>query len=324
MKKRILVTGGSGFVGTNIIDFYKESWDVLNLDIIEPRNPDHKDYWKKIDILDSESLNKEFDNFKPDFVLHMAARTDLDGENLLEYDANIKGVENIINATNRTSSIKKIIFASSRLVCEIGYEPMDEFDYKPSTVYGESKIIGEKIVRDAKIENADWIIVRPTSLWGPWFGVPYKNFFDVIEKKLYYHPKGEKIYKKFGFVLNSVYILNVLLEDDTLNKKTVYLSDFKELEVKNWADMISICFHNKKVKQIPYFVLKTFSVFGDLSKYIGFKSPPLTTFRLNNLTTQMHYNTLEVENIVKELPFSLEKGTNITYEWLMKKQNIKI
>ena len=319
MKKKIIVTGGSGFIGTNIIEFYKDKHEVLNLDIESPRNTKHKKYWREINILDATSLNNVFSQFQPDFVIHMAARTDLDGKSLEEYRANIKGVENVILATNNTPSIKKIIFASSRLVCEIGYQPKDEFDYKPSTIYGESKIIGEKIVRASKIENATWIIVRPTSLWGPWFGAPYKNFFDIIERKLYFHPKGCEIHKKFGFVLNCVYILNALLKDDTLNKKTVYLSDFKELEVKIWADMISNCFHNTKVKQIPYFVLKTFSVLGDMSKYLGVKNPPLTTFRLNNLITQMSYNTLDVQNIVKELPFTLEQGTNITYEWLIKK-----
>jgi nucleoside-diphosphate-sugar epimerase len=319
MKKKIIVTGGSGFIGTNIIEFYKDKHEVLNLDIESPRNIKHKKYWREINILDAKSLNNVFLQFQPDYVIHMAARTDLDGKSLEEYRANVKGVENVIIATNKTPSIKKIIFASSRLVCEIGYEPKDEFDYKPSTIYGESKIIGEKIVRDSKIENANWIIVRPTSLWGPWFGAPYKNFFDIIERKLYFHPKGDKIHKKFGFVLNCVSILDALLKDDTLNKKTVYLSDFDELEVKIWADMISNCFHNTKVKQIPYFVLKIFSVLGDISKYLGVKNPPLTTFRLNNLITQMSYNTLDVQNIVKELPFTLEQGTNITYEWLTKK-----
>lgn len=316
MKKKILVTGGSGFIGTNLVEFYKEKHEVLNIDIETPKNINHNIYWKKIDILNYEDLKEVFLNFKPDFVLHMAARTDLDGKTLEDYSANIKGVENIIEATKNTPSIKKIIFASSRLVCEIGYEPKDEFDYKPSTIYGESKIIGEEIVRSANLINTDWLIVRPTSLWGPWFGIPYKNFFDTIERKLYYHPKGMKIYKKFGFVLNCVHILDVLLHNNSLDRKTIYLSDFKELEVKNWADMISNHFHNKNVNQTPFFILKALSIFGDLLKKMGVKYPPLTTFRLNNLTTQMRYNTLEVEKVVKALPFNLEQATNITYKWL--------
>ena len=316
MQERILVTGGSGFIGTNIIDFYKDSSVVLNLDIKEPRNSAHIDYWGKQDILERDTLIKAFKRFKPDFVLHMAARTDLDGKELLDYDSNINGVKNIIEAVNSTPSIKKIIFASSRLVCKIGYEPKNEFDYKPTTVYGESKIIGEKIVRETKFLNADWLIVRPTSLWGPWFGIPYRTFFDTIEKKLYFHPKDKKVYKKFGFVLNSVHILNVLLRENSLNTKTVYLSDFKDLEVKAWADLISNHFHNQNVKQIPFFILKTLSIFGDGLKLVGLKNPPLTTFRLNNLITQMPFDTNEVENIVKQLPFNLKEATEITYKWL--------
>jgi GlcNAc-P-P-Und epimerase len=318
MRNRIIVTGGSGFIGTNIIEFYKNKCEVLNIDIVPPRNKNHNIYWKEIDILNKEQLIEIFLSFKPDYVLHMAAKTDLDGITLTDYDANIKGVENVIEAINNTLSIKKIIFASSRLVCEIGYEPKDETDYKPSTIYGESKIIGEKLIRKANIKNADWIIVRPTSLWGPWFGIPYKNFFDSIEKQFYFHPKGKKIYKKFGFVLNSVHILDVLLIDQNLNSKTIYLSDFKELEVKTWADIISKHFHGKKVKQIPYFILKLVSLCGDLLKKFGYKNPPLTSFRFNNLTTQMYFDTIEVENIVKKLPYNLEQGTKITCEWLKK------
>lgn len=324
MKSRILVTGGSGFIGTNIIEFYKETCKVLNIDIVAPRNKNHIPYWKNVDILDIISLQNAFSNFKPEFVLHMAARTDLNGGSLNEYNANIKGVENIIEAVNNTSSIKKIIFASSRLVCEIGYEPKDEFDYKPSSIYGESKILGEKIVRESKMPNVDWLIVRPTSLWGPWFDIPYKNFFDAIEKKYYYHPKSIKIYKKFGFVLNSVYILNKLLQDNSLNTKTVYLSDYNQLEVKNWANLISNHFHNQDVKEISFAILKIASLIGDLSKKIGVKNPPLTSFRLNNLITQMNYQTQEVEKVVGDLPFNLKQATGITYKWLKEKKNIKI
>ncbi|MDC3195828.1 NAD(P)-dependent oxidoreductase [Flavobacteriaceae bacterium] len=324
MKSRILVTGGSGFIGTNIIEFYKETCKVLNIDIVAPRNKNHIPYWKNVDILDIISLQNAFSNFKPEFVLHMAARTDLNGGSLNEYNANIKGVENIIEAVNNTSSIKKIIFASSRLVCEIGYEPKDEFDYKPSSIYGESKILGEKIVRESKMPNVDWLIVRPTSLWGPWFDIPYKNFFDAIEKKYYYHPKSIKIYKKFGFVLNSVYILNKLLQDNSLNTKTVYLSDYNQLEVKNWANLISNHFHNQDVKEISFAILKIASFIGDLSKTIGVKNPPLTSFRLNNLITQMNYQTQEVEKVVGDLPFNLKQATGITYKWLKEKKNIKI
>lgn len=319
MKKKILVTGGSGFIGTNIIEFYKDSCEILNIDICKPRNIKHKIYWEEIDILDLEKLTQAIKRFSPDVIFHMAARTDLDGTTLQDYDANTTGVKNIITAINNISTIKKIIFASSRLVCEIGYEPKDEFDYKPSTIYGESKIIGEKIIRKSPSLKTSWTIVRPTSLWGPWFDIPYKSFFSTVRKNLYFHPRRKKIYKKFGFVLNSVYILDKLLKDESLLSKTVYLSDFEELEVGNWANLISQNFHQKKIRKMPYFVLKIIALTGDISKIVGYKNPPLTTFRLNNLVTPMYFNTLEVENVVGKLPYELNEATNITCKWL--KQN---
>lgn len=317
---KILITGGSGFVGTNIIEYYKDDFEVLNLDIQTPRNKNHIQYWKHVDVLDEKKTLELFKAFQPDFVFHMGARTDLDGKTLKDYAANIQGVDNIIKAINQTNSIKKVIFASSRLVCEIGYVPKDEFDYKPSTIYGESKIIGEKIVRESKILNKDWIIVRPTSLWGPWFDVPYKSFFDSINKKLYVHPKGLEIHKKFGFVLNCVYVMDKLIYDSKLNGQTVYLSDFKTLEVKQWADIISGKFHGKKVRSVPIVILKLLAKAGDILKYLGYSSPPITSFRLNNIITTMDYDTSKVEEVVGDLPYSLEEATTITYNWYEKQK----
>ena len=323
-KKKILITGGSGFIGTNLVEFYKNTCKVLNLDIKKPRNPKHDEYWEKIDILNLESLNNAISNFQPDYIFHMAARTDLEGVNLEDYKANINGVENIIISLKSVVNLKKVIFASSRLVCEIGYEPKDEFDYKPSTMYGESKIIGEKIVRESKLLTDNWIIVRPTSLWGPWFDIPYKNFFDTIEKGFYFHPKGVKIHKKFGFVLNCVHILDKLIYSNKLNRKTVYLSDFYELEVKSWANLISQHYHKKDVKEIPIFILRFIAIAGDLVKKLGVKNPPLTNFRLNNLTTNMFFNTKDVERVVGKLPYNLKESTQITYKWLIENRNTKI
>jgi nucleoside-diphosphate-sugar epimerase len=315
MKKKILITGGSGFIGTNIIEYYKNSAEVINIDNQEPRNKDHLKFWKNESILNKNKLTEIFTNFNPNYVFHMAARTDLEGKNLEDYSANTTGVENIIHAINETDSIQKVIFASSRLVCEIGYKPKDEFDYKPSTIYGESKIIGEQIVRESKSLNKNWIIVRPTSLWGPWFDIPYKTFFDTIKRNVYIHPKGKKIHKKFGYVENCVYIMNAILTSNKLDSKTIYLSDFNTLEIYEWANIISNKFHGHNVKSVPIIILKILAKFGDTLKSIGYKSPPITSFRLNNIITNMDYDTSNVEAIVGELPYSLEEATNITYKW---------
>ena len=114
--------------------------------------------------------------FQPEYIIHLAARTDLNGKSVSDYSANIEGVENMVKISNSLASLKRVIYASSRLVCKIGYQPKSYNDFCPTTFYGESKMIGEMIVRNYTKSFYSWSIVRPTSIWGPWFDVPYRNF----------------------------------------------------------------------------------------------------------------------------------------------------
>lgn len=77
-------------------------------------------------------------------MIHLAARTDLRGVTLQDYDANMSGVSNVLAAINEAGSVQRAIFASSMYVCEPGYMPKDFEDYAPHTLYGESKVETEK------------------------------------------------------------------------------------------------------------------------------------------------------------------------------------
>ena len=141
LSRRVMITGGSGFIGTNLVSLYlAKGWRVLNVDIAAPRNSEHVAYWQNVSILDSSALDIAVQGFRPELVLHMAARTDLQGSSVRDYDANIAGVENVIAAVNNVQCVKRIVYASSRLVFRIGAEPQHDFDYSPNTCYGESKI----------------------------------------------------------------------------------------------------------------------------------------------------------------------------------------
>lgn len=172
---KIIVTGGSGFIGTNMVEYLlKLGYKVINFDLLPPRNPSHESSWLRIDICDRDELMSASLTFKPDYIIHLAARTDLNERaNLEGYNANMKGVENIMEVAAQIANVKRIVVASSMLVCKLGYIPKDDLDFAPSTLYGESKVITEKTTRKFLI---DWVIIRPTSIWGPWFGEPYRNF----------------------------------------------------------------------------------------------------------------------------------------------------
>lgn len=318
---RILITGGSGFIGTNLVEFcLKRGDEVLNVDIKEPRNPALVGTTKKVDILNSQQLKEALRGFHPEYIFHLAARTDLDGKSVDDYKANTIGVKNLIEATSGVASIKRVLFASSMYVCRLGYIPLHDSDYCPHTYYGESKVLGERIVREHAGDSPVWVIVRPTSIWGPWFDVPYKNFFAAVKKGFYFHPRGHEVKRSYGFVLNVVSQLAGLISPQVdackVHAKTFYLADYQPVDVRQWADTIAVAFGKSKIPEAPLFLMRLVAAGGDMCKRLGVRNPPLTSVRLNNLLTSAVFDMNPMRSLCGEPPYTLEAAVRITVEWM--------
>lgn len=318
-KTRVLVTGGSGFIGTNVVEHYRAlGHEVLNLDVEAPRNSAHTPTWRKVDILDADALRHEISGFDPSLVFHLAARTDLFGSSISDYPANTTGVRNMVDSVRTLRGLKLAVFASSMLVCRIGYRPKDELDYQPSTPYGESKIAGEKIVREIDPATMPWVIVRPTSIWGPWFGSPYRDFFETVRRGLYVHPAGRRIRRNYGFVLNAVAQLARLaeLQGGPLLGKTIYLADYEPIELKDWADRLQKALGGRRINEVPMWVFRGAALGGDVLKKFGWNQPPMSSYRLNNMLTEMVHDTAPLQSVQPQLPYSLDEAIHITCEWI--------
>ena len=318
--RRVLVTGGSGFIGTNTVEsFEKDGWVVLNVDIAPPKLPAHLPMWRQLDILDRPALRRAFESFRPEVVIHLAAKTVLEQRTTLDhYAANIQGVQNVIDAVHSAGTVERTFFASSRLVCRLGYEPKDDTDYQPSTLYGLSKVRGEQLVRAAPPGLGTWTILRPTGIWGPWFGVPYRDFFNTIRRGRYVHPAGRDARKSYGYVENSVYQMRRLTARPAsdVHGRTFIIADYPPTSVKSWAALIQDTLGARPIRTLPVPLLMGAAIAGEAFERLGMGRAPLTRFRLNNLTSDMVYDTSPLEALVGPLPYTVTQGVERTAAWL--------
>lgn len=319
IMRKILVTGGSGFIGTNLIErLLKDAQnEILSIDMVEPKIDNHRKIWKKVDIRDNERLLKAVVDFKPEYVIHLAARTDLNGKELQDYDAAIGGVRNMLEALDKAGSVKQAVFASSMYVCEPGYMPKNFEDYKPHTLYGESKVETEKIIK-ATDPPYTWSIIRPTSIWGPWFGEPYDKFFHIVLDHLYFHMGKRACKKTYGYVDNAIYqILSIFkAAPEDVSRKVYYIGDYDPYPITDWANEIAAIEHIY-IPHVPYWCFKIVGWFGDFLKKFGIAFP-MTSFRLHNMTTDNVHNLEPIKTIAPTLPVSRIEGTKITLQWIHK------
>ena len=314
---KVLITGGSGFIGTNLLLFLIEKYEILNIDIRESNLTELQKYTSIVDITNYENFRNVVIGFSPDYIIHLAARTDLNGKFIYDYSANTVGVSNLMKIIHELPKLKKLIVTSSMLVCHTGYYPKNQFDYAPNTLYGESKVETEKIVWDNK-PQCDWAIIRPTSIWGPWFGVPYRNFFDMVISRKYFHIGRKSCTKTYGYVGNAVYQIEQILFHETLNEdqKVFYIGDNPPTNIEIWANEIAAEL-NFDIKRVPFWMLKIAAYFGDLLKLFNITFP-MTSFRLKNMTTDNTIDLSETYKIAPNPPCYRIDGIKATLQWLKK------
>ena len=306
---KFCITGGSGFIGTTAMSQVISKYKVINFDIRPPKILEYQQHWRYVDIRGAQSFTEALIEFQPTHILHLAAMTGMDIHDMSFFDANTKGVANLIQASQELPNLKRILFTSSLLVCPNGHVPSSDTEYDTQNLYGESKVIGEKLVRESRMK-CSWVIVRPTSVWGPWFEHSYRTFFQVIDRGLYFQPGSLPIVKPLGFVNNTVHMMLTLLlyHDDSVNGGTYYLGDYPENSIQEWADVIRKNIGKGKTLVFSISLMRLMAMTGDLLKKMGWTDPPITTFRLNNMLTGSNYPLEKTQEIVGDLPHTLEEG----------------
>lgn len=172
---KILVTGGAGFIGSNLVDdLIGQGHEVGVLDNLSTGQRDHihplaQFYFKN---LNEEELSDIFEEFQPEVVYHLAAQIDVQhsiNDPYQDAKNNILGTIRLLECCQKYC-VRKIIYASSAAIYgEPVYLGIDEqHPVAPISNYGISKLTPEYYIRSlAQLTGISYTILRFANVYGP-------------------------------------------------------------------------------------------------------------------------------------------------------------
>ena len=174
---KILVTGGAGFIGSNVADaLINEGYEVAVVDNLstgkkENLNPKAKFY--NVDIRDMDAIQSVFQEFRPEIVYHLAAQIDVRksvANPAFDAEVNVVGSANLFKLAV-DFGVKRIIFSSTggALYGQVDEIPADEdTPIRPICAYGVAKYCTEQYLDYFKrLYGIERVILRYANVYGP-------------------------------------------------------------------------------------------------------------------------------------------------------------
>jgi GlcNAc-P-P-Und epimerase len=316
----VLVTGSSGFIGRHLAAHLMErDWRVTGLDVVPA--PDAPWHTVHCDIRDGTALAAAVSALRPAFIAHLAARTDLDGQTVDDYDTNTRGVASLLAAVNACEEVRRCIFTSTQLVGPPGHALPADDSYAPTTPYGESKAMGEEIARKWETP-VEWCIVRPTTIWGPGMNAHYQRFFRHVARGTYFHVGMRRLEKSYGYVGNVAHQYEALLRAAAaeIDRRTYYVADYEPLCLQDWIEAFRAELDGPRIRTLPEPAARALARVGDVLAAAGWTGVPFTSFRLANILTEYQVDTKALRSICGALPFDQLAGVRATAQWLRHQQ----
>ena len=297
-----IITGNKGFVGLNLVDYFKRQ----NKEIIGvSRTPKKEEF--SYQTLSLEQLNQAKSFIHLAGKAHDLKKTSKEKE---YFEINTELTKELFKQFLESDCEVFIYMSSVKAAAdELEVVLTEEAIPKPITAYGKSKLAAEAYILAQEIpQNKRVYILRPCMIHGPNNKGNLNLLYSFVSKGIPYPFGKYKNARSFVSVENLCFVINELIENKNIKSGIYNMADDKTLSTNQLVAIISKTISKKtKILNIPKFLINFIAKLGD------FLPLPINSERLQKLTENYEVSNTKIKKAInKELPLSTQKGIEKT------------
>jgi len=338
--KTILVTGGTGYIGSWVVKYLLENGNTVRLTVRDKSKKSKYNYLQAIATNNSGSLEIwEADLLKPDsyddaakgadWVFHMASPFTLKFKNAQKelIDPALKGTENVLSAVAKSGTVKKVVLTSSVAavhgdnadMAEANLSELDESHWNTSSSvnhqpYSYSKTLAEKKAWEIAENQSNWklIVINPSFVVGPTLTKQTKSgsldfMNDIISGKF----KTGAPDLSFGFVdVRDVAKAHILAAENDAAEGRNILAE-RTMSVIELAKIIENQFPKKyklpKMKAPKFLMYIIGGLFGITGKFVKRNIGYPLKLNATKSKKQLGLEYYPIEDSIRDMIASMEK-----------------
>ncbi|MBR5963340.1 MAG: NAD-dependent epimerase/dehydratase family protein [Bacteroidaceae bacterium] len=309
---KISILGGSGFVGTRLIELLKDDYEIENIDLVN--SPFFPELTRIGDVRIPAQMNEMLRG--TDIVVLLAAqhRDDVTPTSLY-YDTNVEGMRVVLDAME-LNGIKRLVFFSSLAIYGLDKEmPKEDSPADPFNHYGKSKWQAEQVLQTWLSSHSDVVatILRPTVIFGERNRGNVYNLLNQIARGRFMMVGNGKNRKSMAYVGNIVSFVKHVLETDTEGCQVYNYSDGPDFDMNSLVKLAEEVLDKKiPTVHLPYWMGMTGGYCFDALAWITRKKLNISSVRVKKFCASTQTDSTKAHSTGFVPPYTLREGLSRT------------